>query len=722
MKNLLLSCCALMLLCLATAPAVKAETKVLDNSPIAFEAGKMEYDKENKTVIATGNVVAEQKDSVLIADKLIYNAAANIVIAEGNVSLLSPDGVVIFADKMEVKDDLKEAIANNMRLVLADDSYLFAEKAAYNEGATSSFEDVTYTPCDRCAKSNPLWSVNAERVEKDDKEQMIRYYNAWLDFKGVPVFYTPYLSHPSPEVKRKSGFLLPSFSSNSELGFSAGLPYFWAVNESHDLTFTPTFTTKEGVLLNAAYRGRFTQGEINAKGGVTFADSARDNRSYIFSDFRYDINNSWRLKADVNLVSDKTFLRKYNIGNYNIPWLESDIRLEGFGAKTYFALRGMGFQELRYDIPNNFSPIVAPEMTYSYMGSPSDKGGYFTFDSYAAAITRRGDSQALGLAGSVQKINTLSAWHIPYIGPFGDIYKLQASLRLDGYSIHDFPFNSFNDDYSGFKGRAFPMISAEWRYPLIRNDTDSYQVLEPIISTVLSPNGCNPEEIPNEDSLDFEFDDTNLFSNNRFVGYDRVESGSRVNYGLNWSIYSNGGGKLTAFAGQSYSFSKNPAFLANTGLNEHFSDYVGKIELNLPVYNVTFNYRFRLEKKNLSPNKSEFSMAAGSDSFRIGGYFLDVKEISTEYSTVPHRKEVGLSANTKLNKYWKAGGWWTYDLLDGGSPVQWGGNIAYEDECFGLNLGVKKEYTKGVEDYHTGTTVMLTFTLKTLGSVQTNSF
>src|SRR3546814_14073960 len=83
------------------------------------------------------------------------------------------------------------------------------------------------------------------------------------------------------------------------------------------------------------------------------------------------------------------------------------------------------------------------------------------------------------------------------------------------------------------------------------------QVIEPTVQAVVAPNGSNPGEIPNEDSLDFEFDDTNLFKLNRFAGRDRVDSGTRIDYGLEWTGVLESGGSAGAFIGQSYSFTAN---------------------------------------------------------------------------------------------------------------------------------------------------------------------
>lgn len=688
----------------------------IKQTPVEFEADDLEYSEKGETLTAKGNVLLNQENTLLRADTVSYDKKNDTAKASGNTVLISDNGTLLFADNMETSDGLNKAKAEKLHIMLPNGAKISGDEAEYTKDKGIIMKKASYTPCNICEGMKALWSANATSFEKNDETEMVTYYNAWLDFKGVPFIYTPYLSHPSPEVKRKTGLLLPSFMSNDYLGPSINVPLFINVDEHQNLLFTPMITSKQGTLFNWGYEGRYDKGLLNLTAGITTMDEYKNMRGYLKSDFEYDINTDWRFKGQVNYTSDTSFLRNYSIGNYNIPWLESNATLERFSGKHYLAVGGTYFQELRYDVSHDFSPIVAPDLYYSYMGNPTDSGGYFTFESYSAAVSRGSDYEKLHLAKNVQKINTLSAWHIPYIGKYGSIYNFEASLRLDGYLVNDYYKNKDNPDYNGIKARVFPMLSAEWRYPLIQTNENSYQLLEPIVSAVLSPKGCNPKEIPNEDSLDFNFDDINLFVRNRYVGYDRVESGSRLNYGINWKVYGNDLGNFSAFAGQTYSFTENDSFLASAGLNEHLSDYVGKLGMNLTKYNVDVNYHFRLDKNNMSVHKSEFNVAFGPSWLRLSGYYMDVKEIKTEYSHIAARKEIGLTFDTKLNKYWTARGWWTYNLEKDRGPIEWGLSALYDDECFGLQLGIKREYSENI-NASDGTTVMLLVNFKTIGSI-----
>ncbi|MFR8206410.1 MAG: LPS assembly protein LptD [Alphaproteobacteria bacterium] len=108
----------------------------------------------------------------------------------------------------------------------------------------------------------------------------------------------------------------------------------------------------------------------------------------------------------------------------------------------------------------------------------------------------------------------------------------------------------------------------EWRLPFVRATEDSRQILEPVIVAVAAPNGDNKaDKIPNEDSQDVELDDTNILDLDRYAGYDRNDTGSRVSYGINWSAYGNQYGRTAIFLAQSYKFDKDESFTEAEGQN-----------------------------------------------------------------------------------------------------------------------------------------------------------
>ncbi len=101
----------------------------------------------------------------------------------------------------------------------------------------------------------PLWQIVAREAKHDMEERTIYYRNAKLEVGGVPVFWTPYFEYPDPTVKRRTGFLLPSFKGGS-FGVGVVTPYYWDIAPNKDVTFSPMWTTQQGVLADVEWRHR----------------------------------------------------------------------------------------------------------------------------------------------------------------------------------------------------------------------------------------------------------------------------------------------------------------------------------------------------------------------------------------------------------------------------------------------------------------------------------
>ena len=258
------------------APTPTAQT---EPAPIAaeFSADSMTYDRELGIVTATGNVEIVYGERALFANKVIYNQKTDVVIADGSVSLTDPSGKVLLGDKMEITGDLKDGVVYNIGLVLEDHSRVAGSGARRSNAQITEISNAVYSPCDLCEEdptAAPLWQLKAVRVIHDVDKKLVSYRDAWLELFGVPVAYTPYLSHPDPTVKRKSGLLAPSFSNSSDLGFRLNTPYFWAIDEHQDATITPMLASDGGQGLIGQYRRNFKNGFVKSDASFVVDDDA----------------------------------------------------------------------------------------------------------------------------------------------------------------------------------------------------------------------------------------------------------------------------------------------------------------------------------------------------------------------------------------------------------------------------------------------------------------
>ena len=110
------------LLVLGVAPATaQKRDKPQSDQPVSFIADELDNDRENDVITATGRVEAWQGERVLVADKVVYDRKKNRIFATGKVAVIEPTGEVIFADYLELSGDMKEGVAREIRMLLADD-------------------------------------------------------------------------------------------------------------------------------------------------------------------------------------------------------------------------------------------------------------------------------------------------------------------------------------------------------------------------------------------------------------------------------------------------------------------------------------------------------------------------------------------------------------------------------------------------------------------------
>lgn len=681
-KFTLLVALAIALLVLPRPNAVKAQNLPSD-IPALISADQITYDENLGVVNASGNVEISQNDRVLLADSVSYNLRTNVVTASGNVSLMEPTGEVIFANFVELTDDMREGFIRDIRILLTDRSRLAAISGLRTGGNKTVLTKAVFSPCQLCRDDPiqaPLWQLKALEIEHDQEDKMIRYRDAWMEIYGVPVFYTPYFEHPDPTVKRKSGFLSPIVGGSEVLGTVYQQPYFWAIDQDKDVTIAPIFTTKQGVVAAGEYRHLFTNGTVNVKTSGTVADREESDgtieedrfRGHVDATARFDINKTWRAGLDAQRATDDTYLRIYNFSS--TPTLTSRAFAEGFNGRNYLAINNYTYQGLRIADNDRESPIILPMIDYNYMSDPGIAGGKYTLDANFLALTRidgrdsRRASMALG-------------WELPYTGPAGDVYNVVARVQGDGYWVNGVnpksdavnPSISRGNDLTG---RVFPQLAVQWRYPWVRHGRTMHQVIEPIVQAVVAPNGGNPGEIPNEDSLDFEFDDTNLFSLNRFTGIDRVTSGTHFDYGLKWTVTSDGGGSGTVFIGESYRLKKDDTFAQGSGLEDNLSDIVGRVEIK-PTHEISLLYRFRLDEENLRPRRNELDLRIGPPALNLSANYLFL-DSANEFVD---REELNWRLSSRLTQHWSAFGGQRIDLeADETRDARIG--LTYRDECF----------------------------------------
>ena len=693
-----------------------------DEEPnIYFEADELISDEQNKTVEARGDVVIRRDDLTVYTDKIVYFEKEDTITAVGNVRLEDESGATIYSDEVNLTSKLTRAEMNKIKVLMRDGSKLWADQFRKKENDNKVMHRVIYTPCDFCEGESPLWRIRARKVTHDAKNKDINYNDAFLDVKNVPVLYTPFLSHPDPTVKRRSGFVAPKFGTSSYLGSYLQTNYFFNISEQADVLFSPTFSANKGVLLGGRYRQYLQKGYMELNGTYLNDDTKgrNSNRGNLFASGRYELSDLWVFKTNLDYVSDNLYLKELSLAKNDQAWLPSNVSFERFKNRDYTAIEAYYYKLISYDLRiRNLSeyerlkynkPLVLPLIESEFITNPDEMGAYYKNNFSIASLYHSGGTQS-------QRATMINSWNLPFTSAFGEKYKLVASLKTDAYHIEEYQYSLNKKDYNGNPVRVFPQIGLEWKLPFVKATETSRQIIEPVVVGVLAPNGGNkPNKIPNEDSQDVSLEDTNVLDLDRYAGYDKNDNGSRVSYGVNWNTYGNIMGRTSAFLAQTYQINNKTSFGANSQNQGHLSDYVGRLYA-APAEYLNLTYRFRLDRKDYKLNYNELAANVGTDMLSLYASYIYLQKNKNASESLAERKELYTSLRARLTRDWSVSIYNRQDLAHGGGSLEHGGNIIYEDECVTFVTTIKK-YNSNDPSLDDSYEFSFMFYLKTLGGL-----
>lgn len=685
---------------------------------VLMQADELSYDQETKTVTATGNVEVAYGDRIMTADKMTYNEATGIVIASGNVVLLEPSGDVIFAERAELSDELRDGIVDTLQVLMVDRSRLAGNEAQRRNGNVTSVYKGVFSPCEVCAeegKTTPLWQIKAFRVIHNQEEQRIIYEDAFFELFGIPIAYVPFFSHPDPTVDRQSGFLAPSFGNSSDLGTFIQVPYYWVISDHIDATIAPTYMTKEGTLFEVEYRQAFESGPLEADVAAIWPDGeeisgtpADENfRGSLFANGAFQLDETWSWGFETELTSDDTFLRRFDLSDETD--LTSTVYAKAENGRNLFTAEAFYFQGLLSTDNARQTPVIAPLLNYHHEFGGKVLGGTTALDVNALVLNRNDGTDS-------RRFSMDLGWDTETITSTGEVYSFFANMRGDIYHTDNVLLDNGQASTPTTVARALPTVGAEWRWPLVRSAGTIRQVVEPMVQLIYAPNTGDRADIPDEDSLSFEFDTSNLFDASRFAGLDRWEGGSRANVGLRASIYGADGGAATLELGQTFRLRENRTFDAASGLRDQESDYVGRISL-IPSDNLSIDHRFRLDKDDFTFRRNEVDATGRWGPLSVGlGYAFFDQSLS---AALGEREEFTGSAAYRLTDYWTINAATRRDI-EGQQTLSNSLSIGYADECMTVGLGFSQSFTRD-RDIEPQNSLIFSIVLKHLGGTQFTS-
>ncbi len=665
---------------------------------VLMRADQITYDTEQSVVSAEGHVELDSDDRIMLADKITYNQKSDTVTASGNISVLAPNGDVAFADRVVLTHGMRAGVLDGFKALIGRTGRLAAVRAVRTTDEITAATRAIYTPCEICNKPGhrtPSWQIKAGHMIYDEKHHRIYYRDAVLEMFGVPVFYTPYFSHADPTVKHETGILRPEFGTSSTIGTFVRLPYYIALTDSRDMTLSPMLTTEGGDILQTEYRERWNHGGMwlqasggyNPNGGL----SGHEHQWYssLFGSGRIPLAGIWRAGYDVQLTSNDTFLKRYDLSNEDN--LVNDLFISAVSGRSRFAITSYFFQDLRIPhVSAGVMPLVLPLVEYNYEPDRLLFGGRFRFDLSGSAISRH-------IGVDSQRISTEMRWQHPLVTDGGQLVTFTADLRGDAFHVTNndatatdllgrpIPFGS------RYVSRGQPYLAVDWRWPFIRNGLASGNalVVEPIVQMIAAPYGGNPAGIPNENSTDFELDETDIFSLDRLPGYSLWESGPRANVGFRTEAFFPTG-SIEMLLGEVFRLKPDPIFATVSGFSSKSSDIVGRYTIKFPPY-FSLTHRVDFDSGDGTVRRNEVYF---NGSYRRSSLTVSYEQLSQQaiLQNLP-REEVNGEATIGLFDHWAvyAAGrrdLQTHQMLSSEFGIGW------ENDCLGLAIAYQRQYTR----------------------------
>lgn len=718
--------------CLTAAGDLPFQTKD-KKSEILLKADEMSHEKELGVVVARGNVQISDGKDILEADTVTYNEKNNTVSASGNVKLYRENGDIIYANYVELTEDLKNGFIQKIYL-LTTDHQRFAAENAHKQDKVTIFDKGIYSPCELCKTDRhaaPTWQLRASSIRREEGED-VHYKNTVLEFKGVPVLYLPYFKHAEPTVQRRSGFLMPFFGNNSDLGMILGIPFYANISPTQEATIRPILITKENPMLSGEYMQVFSSGDLALTGSIlqtknktgpqgAVKENSKRLHGHVVGETRFDLSDTWRVRAKFAKTTSPTYFKKYyfveGADALNKNTLDSHITLEGFYGRNYTAFKGHDFQNLRADISNKTVPTAAPIIEGAYQTAPGKWGEFWKIEASQLYVTRSQSTFNTGTA--TERVSSTLSFISPYETPMGIVGETHSYVRSDLYNIKKFTPTT-GPQVNQSRGRVIPSISLSARYPLVRYTQGSRIILEPIVKLVALPNNLNNPKYPNEDSQDFELDATNLMRSNRFPGIDKIDDGQRINYGLNFSAYRRSSALIKGFAGQSYSFSKTTQFTSFpfSGIERGISDYVGLLTIT-PYKYYSVNWLTRLGRKTLKVQKNLIQISAGPPVFNVGADYVKIARDFYQ-NTYIKREQITGRLSSQFHTNWTVYLRGVKELAFNKGELEHGAGLVYQNDCLTLKFDAFRSFFSD-RDIKPSQTIMLTVGLKNLGEFSTGA-
>ena len=638
------------------------------------------FDRNKQIIYGDEDTILKDKDGNIIKlkNKFNLNVEKEVAQAANSIILDKDDNKYIFEDLAinlktneiagkEIKIDFKNSYFGNEE----NDPLLKGKSSFSNENELKVYKAV-FSTCNTINKSCRGWELNAEEFKHDKQKKVFEYKNSWLKILDFKVFYLPYFNHPDPSVKRKSGFLTPSYGSSDSLGTQINFPYFKVLSDDKDITFNPRYYADKSFLLQNEYRQALENSNVISDFSFLVGDAGTKGHFFYNQIGKIDENLSYKL--NLKNVKGDNFLKTHKLKNSSPIITNDSVLVSNLDLNWIFDDSDLNTSFRIYeDLSRNYHDryqYIFPDFNYlKKINIPDSYNGSFNFNSYGYNKLYNTNITETVLT------NDFIFSSNEFINSKGIATDYDLLLKnSNNYSQNSSKFNE-NANYN-----LFGILKVDTSYPLQKKLENYTNFLKPIVSFRYSPNGNTDLS-----SKDVFLNYNSVFGLNRIGESSQVEGGESLSLGLEFKRTDNSGLDILDFRfANVIKNNENYKMPAKSKLNKKRSDIFGNFNFR-PSNNLKLEYYFSYDKDLKYSNRDQLGIDFSVNNFLTNISYYSVHNDLPEQESIKNTNTFKLDNENifmfEISKDLKDNFTQYYDLT-----------YKYETDCLSLNLNFNKSF------------------------------
>ena len=663
-----------------------ANEKPLEEGQVIIEGDTLENILDRK-LRATGNAMLVRDNKSITANQIEYDQISDELYATGNVELktdkstiqgselkLSLDNTTGSLENATFSSILKESNSKFNNTLRGNASLLFLEGENKKR-----LENASLTTCE---VNQDDWFINASELEINERSQRVDAKNANLEFKGFPILFSPLINF-SFNDERKSGFLVPSIGSTSRSGFDTALPYYFNLSPTSDATLTPRYMGKRGTQLSGEYRylDSMYRGETSLELMPNDKASDTNNRYYAKLKHFHNFNNGFEGGYNIEKVSDDNYFSDMS----SLITVTSQVNLNqeiflNYSKNDWNArLLTQKFQNLTTSSPYERLPSLSINHNKEFL----DASGFTSFETSTnldyTKFERNNDF--VGVSANGSRLVARQSIGVPFERSYG-YANPKIILDLKNYDLEDANTST--------KALLIPTLSFDGGIYLDKkislNNFEYTQTLEPRVFYSYTPYK-DQSMLPMFDTALTDLNQQSIFSENQFVGGDRIMDAHQITLGATTRfINQNGMERFTGTIAQRFYVSdrkvlKESQFTNSSALNDSSDLFLSGSAAITKYLKANLDYQYNIDENmtNRATLNARYKPRPGKHI--DASYRLIANPASNAYDI----KQINIAGQWPLGKGWSSVGRYNYDIKSS-SIIEGLGGLEFDAGCWSSSI------------------------------------